>query len=224
MRILLVEDEPLVASFVERGLGSEGHVVETAADGETAIGRAHAVLPDLVLLDVMLPGMDGFAVLRELRALSRSLPVIMLTARGDVTDRVAGLDGGATDYIVKPFAFAELAARVRAHLRTAGGRDARADTLEVGRVSLDLLGREASVDGADVTLSSREYALLAFLMRHPNQVLSRQQILDAVWGYAFDPRSNVVDVYVRYVRAKLDGDGGVSTIETVRGMGYRFRG
>jgi two-component system OmpR family response regulator len=147
----------------------------------------------------------------------------MLTARGDVADRVHGLDLGATDYLVKPFAFAELAARVRAHLRTAAGREARADVLEVGLLRLDLLSRQASIDGVEVTVTTREFALLAYLMRHPRQVLSRQQILDAVWGFAHDPRSNVVDVYIGYLRTKLDGDG-PSVIETVRGMGYRLVG
>jgi DNA-binding response OmpR family regulator len=228
MRILVVEDEPLIASFVAKGLRAEGHLVETVASGTDALGRFRDEPPDMMILDVMLPGMDGFEVLAVVRAIDPTLPVLMLTARGEVADRVRGLDLGATDYIVKPFAFAELAARVRAHLRTTGAREhgRRADALEVGRVSLDLLAREAVVCGVRVPLSAREFALAGHLMRHPRQVLSRQQLLDAVWGYTFDPRSNVVDVYVGYLRAKLDegdGDGG-SVIETVRGMGYRFVG
>jgi DNA-binding response OmpR family regulator len=224
MRILLIEDEPLIASFIEKGLMAEGHVVEIETRGDRALDTFVFANPDLVLLDVMLPGMDGFEILGAIRAIEPALPVIMLTARGEVQDRVRGLDLGATDYVVKPFAFAELAARVRAHLRTSSGaREPRADALEVGRVRLDLLAREATVDGVGVTLSTREFALLGYLLRHPRQVLSRQQILDAVWGYAFDPRSNVVDVYIGYLRAKLDGDG-PSVIETVRGMGYRLVG
>jgi DNA-binding response OmpR family regulator len=224
MRILLIEDEPLIASFIEKGLMAEGHVVEIETRGDRALDTFVFANPDLVLLDVMLPGMDGFEILGAIRAIEPALPVIMLTARGEVEDRVRGLDLGATDYVVKPFAFAELAARVRAHLRTSSGaREPRADALEVERVRLDLLAREATVDGVGVTLSTREFALLGYLLRHPRQVLSRQQILDAVWGYAFDPRSNVVDVYIGYLRAKLDGDG-PSVIETVRGMGYRLVG
>jgi DNA-binding response OmpR family regulator len=225
VRILLVEDEDRIASFVVKGLQAEGHVVEVETRGDQALERFVFSSPDLVLLDVMLPGADGFEVLGAIRAIDPALPVIMLTARGDVEDRVHGLDLGATDYVVKPFAFAELAARVRAHLRTSNGaREPRADALEVGRVHLDLLAREATVDETPLTLSTREFALLGYLMRHPRQVLSRQQILDAVWGYTFDPRSNVVDVYIGYLRGKLDIAEGTSMIETVRGMGYRFVG
>jgi DNA-binding response OmpR family regulator len=223
MQILVVEDEALIAAFIEKGLRAEGHAVSVEARGDRVLDRVVLEQPDLVLLDVMLPGLDGFAVLGGIRAIDPGLPVIMVTARGEVTDRVRGLDLGATDYLIKPFAFAELAARVRAHLRTAAGREARADTLESGRIRLDLLSRRAAVDGVEVTLSTREFALLGYLLRHPGQVLSRQQILDAVWGFAHDPRSNVVDVYVGYLRAKLDGDG-PSVIDTVRGMGYRFAG
>jgi DNA-binding response OmpR family regulator len=220
VRILVVEDEPLIASFVQKGLMAEGHVVEIETRGDRALSRVSLESPDLVVLDVMLPGADGFEVLGAIRAVDPALPVIMLTARGEVEDRVRGLDLGATDYMVKPFAFAELAARVRAHLRTAAGREARADAVEVGSVRLDLLERTAHADGVRVELSTREFALLGYLMRHPRQVLSRQQILDAVWGFAFDPRSNVVDVYIGYLRSKVGPDA----IETVRGMGYRFVG
>jgi DNA-binding response OmpR family regulator len=220
VRILVVEDEPLIASFVQKGLMAEGHVVEIETRGDRALSRVSRESPDLVVPDVMLPGADGFEVLGAIRAVDPALPVIMLTARGEIEDRVRGLDLGATDYMVKPFAFAELAARVRAHLRTASGREARADAVEVGSVRLDLLERTAHVDGVRVELSTREFALLGYLMRHPRQVLSRQQILDAVWGFAFDPRSNVVDVYIGYLRSKVGPDA----IETVRGMGYRFVG
>jgi DNA-binding response OmpR family regulator len=225
VKILVVEDEPLIASFIEKGLRAEGHQVEIEGAGDRVLDHLVSLLPDLVLLDVMLPGLDGFEVLGAIRAIDPRLPVIMLTARGEIEDRVRGLDLGATDYLVKPFAFAELAARVRAHLRTTGAdAPTRSDTLELGRVHLDLLAREALVDGAPVTLSTREFSLLGYLMRHPRQVLSRQQLLDAVWGYAFDPRSNVVDVYVGYLRSKLDRPDEASVIDTVRGMGYRFVG
>jgi DNA-binding response OmpR family regulator len=223
MQILVVEDEALIAAFIEKGLRAEGHAVSIEMRGDQVLDRVVLERPDIVLLDVMLPGLDGFAVLAGIRAIDPGLPVIMVTARGDVADRVRGLDLGATDYLMKPFAFAELAARVRAHLRTAAGREARADALEVGRIRLDLLTRQAAAHGAEVSLSTREFALLGYLLRHPGQVLSRQQILDAVWGFAHDPRSNVVDVYVGYLRAKLDG-AGPSVIDTVRGMGYRFTG
>jgi DNA-binding response OmpR family regulator len=222
MRILVVEDERLISSFLEKGLRAEGYTVEVVERGDDALDRAAVLDPDLVVLDVMLPGMDGFEVLGALRAVDPELPVVMLTARGEIADRVTGLDLGATDYMVKPFSFAELAARVRAHLRARVGRQQRADALEVGRIRLDLLSREASVDGADVPLSAREFALLAYLMRHPGQVLSRQQLLDGVWGFDFDPRSNVVDVYVGYVRRKLADAGAPSAVGTVRGTGYRL--
>lgn len=225
MRILVVEDEPLIASFIRKGLTAEGHAIEVAESGPAAVGAFLAAPADLVILDVMLPGIDGFEVLRQIRAADPLAPVIMLTARGDVEDRVRGLDLGATDYMVKPFAFAELSARVRAHLRTVDRASAaeRSDLVECGRVRLDLRRREAAVDGDPVALSAREFALLEYLLRHPGQVLSRQQILDGVWGIAHDPRSNVVDVYVRYLRTKL-GDADGTLIETVRGMGYRLTG
>jgi DNA-binding response OmpR family regulator len=223
MQILVVEDEALIAAFIEKGLRAEGHAVSVESRGDRVLDRIVMERPDVVLLDVMLPGMDGFAVLGAIRAMDPGLPVIMVTARADVTDRVRGLDSGATDYLAKPFAFAELAARVRAHLRTAAGREARADALEGGRIRLDLLTRHATMNGDEVRLSTREFALLGYLLRHPGQVLSRQQILDAVWGFAHEPRSNVVDVYIGYLRAKLD-DNGPSVIETVRGMGYRLTG
>jgi DNA-binding response OmpR family regulator len=223
MRILIVEDEPLIVSFLERGLRAEGYATDSAGDMDTALQRLRWALPDLVLLDVMLRGGDGFDLLPAIRAVDPTLPVIMLTARGDVADRVHGLDLGATDYVVKPFAFAELAARVRAHLRTTTSADQRrADELRAGDLRLDLLSREASLDGHAVELSAREFALLAYLMRHPGQVLSREQILSGVWGYAHDPRSNVVDVYVGYLRRKLAELGCPDRIQTVRGLGYRL--
>jgi DNA-binding response OmpR family regulator len=226
VKILVVEDEPLIASFVERGLAANGHEVVCVDHGDHALDAIAANEPDLVVLDVMLPGADGFEVLGALRAVDPALPVIMLTARGEIGDRVRGLDLGATDYLVKPFAFAELAARVRAHLRTAPPKQPEREVrLRVGGLELDLLAREAVLDGETIPLSTREFALLGFLMRHPGQVLSRQQILDGVWGYATDARSNVVDVYVGYLRRKLQQGGeGSCVIETAHGLGYRLAG
>ncbi len=223
MRLLVVEDEPLIASFIRKGLTAEGHAIEVAGDGPSGVAAFLAAPADLVILDVMLPGFDGYEVLRRIREVDPLAPVIMLTARGDVDDRIRGLDLGATDYVVKPFAFAELAARVRAHLRTAdrGSAAARSDVVEVGDLRLDLLRREVTLGDDAINLSAREFALLEYLMRHPGQVLSRQQILDGVWGISHDPRSNVVDVYIRYLRTKL-GDRGNALIETMRGMGYRL--
>jgi DNA-binding response OmpR family regulator len=222
MKILLVEDEVLISSFIERGLRAEGHSVESIDRGDQALERIREIEPDLVVLDVMLPGMDGFEVLGALRAADPELPVVMLTARGEIADRVRGLDLGATDYMIKPFAFAELSARIRAHLRTAEARQPPAGSLDVGPLHLDLLCREVGTGGVAVQLSAREFALLAFLMRHPGQVLSRQQILDGVWGYCFDPRSNLVDVYIGYLRRKLAEAGAPKAVATVRGMGYRL--
>jgi DNA-binding response OmpR family regulator len=220
MNILVVEDEPLITSFLERGLVAEGHAVDTAERGDEALGAFAANPADLVILDVMLPGIDGFDVLAAMRATDPSVPVIMLTARGEIADRVRGLDLGATDYLVKPFAFAELTARIRAHTRQPATQSS-AQVLEAGDLTLDLLTREVHVGQQEVPLSAREFALLAYLMRHPGQVLSRQQILNGVWGYTFDPRSNLVDVYIGYLRRKLDA-GCDHPIETVRSMGYRL--
>ena len=221
MNILVVEDEALITDFLRRGLEAEGYAVDAAACGEDALASLRVHPADLVILDVMMPGMDGFEVLGAIRARDPELPVIMLTARGEVADRVRGLDLGATDYLGKPFAFAELLARIRARTRRPAQNGAQDSTLAVGPVTLDLLAREAEVDGQRVELSAREFALLAYLMRHPGQVLSRQQILNGVWGYTFDPRSNLVDVYIGYLRRKLTTNGR-SPIETVRGMGYRM--
>jgi len=220
MKILVIEDETLILAFLERGLAAEGHAVDTATRGEEGLDHVRDGRPDIVVLDVMLPGIDGFDVLAAIRAMDPALPVIMLTARGEIADRVRGLDLGATDYLVKPFAFAELAARIRAHTRRPDQRQGSA-SIAVGSLVLDLLAREAEIEGDRVPLSAREFALLAYLMRHPGQVLSRQQILDGVWGYTFDPRSNLVDVYIGYLRRKLAANGR-SPIETVRGMGYRL--
>lgn len=217
-RILVAEDEPRIASFVAKGLAASGLVAEIAEDGASALAMALTGDHDLLVLDIGLPGMDGFEVLRRLRSAGSSLPVIILTARDSAADTIAGLEGGADDYMAKPFSFGELLARIRLRLRSTN--DSSATELSSGAVSLDLRARQARVEGRVRDLSAREFLLLETFLRHPGQVLAREQLLSQVWGYDFDPGSNVVDVYVRYLRRKL----GAGTIETVRGMGYRFRG
>jgi len=217
-RILIVEDEPGIASFLQKGLRAEGYTTVAVDDGGTAISVARDDAFDLVVLDLGLPGRSGLEVLAALRARGERLPIIILTARDGVDATVAGLDGGADDYLTKPFRFEELLARVRARLRDRG-EAADATTLHVGVLALDLRTRRVNVDGRSVELTAREFTLAETFFRHPDQVLSREQLLDRVWGYDFDPGSNVVDVYVRYLRRKLGAD----TIETVRGMGYRLR-
>jgi DNA-binding response OmpR family regulator len=216
-RILIAEDEDRISSFVEKGLKAAGFSAAVSANGTEALQLALGGGFDLVLLDVGLPGIDGFEVLRRIRAENDSLPIIMLTARSGVADTVTGLDGGANDYVPKPFKFDELLARVRLRLREAGAQ--APTTLTRGSISLDLRTRRASVGERTVDLSAREFALAEEFLRSPDQVLSREQLLSRVWGLDFDPGSNVVDVYVRYLRAKF----GAETIETVRGMGYRLR-
>jgi len=214
--ILIAEDETRISSFVEKGLRAAGFATTVAATGPDALEHALGGSFDLVLLDIGLPGIDGFEVLRRLRERDTTLPVIMLTARTSLSDTVAGLDSGANDYMPKPFKFDELLARIRVRLRDAG--QASASALSAGTVSLDLHTRRATVGEAQVDLSAREFALAEEFLRHPDQVLSREQLLSRVWGIDFDPGSNVVDVYVRYLRDKL----GAGVIETVRGMGYRL--
>jgi DNA-binding response OmpR family regulator len=221
MRILVVEDEPAIADFLERGLTAEGYSVISVGDGEAGEAVLGAEAVALVILDVMLPGKDGFAVLKGIRRDNATLPVLLLTARDQVRDKVEGLDNGATDYITKPFSFEELVARVRAHLRLPS--QAQTTVLDAGGVTVNLLERRVSRAGSDVNLSAREFDLLVYFMRHPNQVLSREQILSAVWGYSFDPGTNVVDVYVGYLRRKLADADGPAPIETLRSLGYRFR-
>jgi DNA-binding response OmpR family regulator len=218
-RILIVEDEERIASFVAKGLKAEGHQSTVVADGHAGLEEAMSGLYDLVVLDIGLPGIDGFEVLDRLRSQGSKVPVIVLTARDSVSDTVSALEGGADDYMPKPFRFAELLARVRLRLRTsqAPGEMVQ-DRLDVGGVRLDLRTRRADVDGERVDLSAREFALAEIFMLNPGQVLSREQLLDHVWGFDFDPGSNVVDVYVGYLRRKF----GAGTISTVRGMGYRF--
>ena len=218
MRILLVEDEPKMARGIRRGLEQEGHTVDVAADGEDGLSRALASEYDAVVLDVMLPGRDGFSVCREMRAAGRWAPVVMLTARDAVDDRIRGLDAGADDYLVKPFAFGELLARLRALLRR--GPLERPAVVIAGDVELDPAAHTVVRSGARVDLSAREFALLEFLMRRPGEVLSRDRILEHVWDYTFGGSSNVVDVYVGYLRRKLEEPFGRPLIRTVRGVGY----
>jgi len=214
-RILVVDDEPHIVSLVTRGLHSEGYETAVAEDGAEALERALEDDIDLVVLDVGLPSMDGFEVLRTLRARGSAVPVIMLTARSGTSDTIEGLDAGASDYMPKPFAVAELLARVRSRLRE---RSAAPVLLSRGAVTLDVLARRATVEGREIDLSAREFALAEQFLRHPGQVLTRDVLLSRVWGLDFDPGSNVVDVYVRYLRTKLGADN----ITTVRGEGYRW--
>jgi two-component system, OmpR family, copper resistance phosphate regulon response regulator CusR len=216
-RILIAEDEDRIASFVEKGLRANGFVPTVAGDGDSALELARSGAFDLVVLDLGLPGRDGFTVLRLLREERVRTPVIILTARDTVGDTVAGLEGGADDYMTKPFRFEELLARVRLRLR-AGDSTPEVSVLVTDGVSLDLRTRRAKVDGQTIDLTAREFLLLELFLRHPGQVLSREQILSHVWGYDFDPGSNIVDVYVRALRKKLGAD----CIATVRGMGYRL--
>jgi DNA-binding response OmpR family regulator len=220
VRILIVEDEPPIADFLERGLASEGYEVERAADGVEGERLARAGHVDLVILDLMLPGRDGFEVLTGIRGAKPQLPVIVLTARDQTDDKVEGLDRGATDYVTKPFSLDELMARVRAHLRDRDeGSTAR---LEAAGIRMDLISRKVERGGVPIRLSATEFTLLAYFMRHPDQVLSRQELLRAVWGYEHDPKTNVVGVYVGYLRRKLSLAGRPAPIETVRSAGYRL--
>ena len=217
-RILIVEDETRLASFLEKGLRASGFATTVVADGISAGAVANDDEFDLMILDLALPGKDGLEVLRELRRDGARMPVIVLTARSDPHDRVTGLESGADDYLAKPFHFEELVARVRARLRGDGNGVREQSQLRVGEVALDLRTRWASVGGETVELSAREFELLRTFLQHPDQVLSREQLLARVWGYDYDPGSNVVDVYVGYLRRKLGGHH----FETVRGVGYRF--
>ncbi len=219
-RILIVEDEARIASFVAKGLRAEGHTATVAGDGHLGLDHAMSGDFDLMVLDIGLPGLDGFEVLDQLRSQGSRLPVIVLTARDSVTDTVSALEGGADDYMPKPFRFAELMARIRLRLRQdqAGDGLSQVDALDAGGVHLDLRTRRATVGSRKVDLSHREFMLAEIFMLNPGQVLSREQLLDHVWGLDFDPGSNVVDVYVGYLRKKFGAD----SIATVRGMGYRF--
>ncbi|HSL10125.1 MAG TPA: response regulator transcription factor [Actinomycetota bacterium] len=215
-RVLIVEDEERIASFIEKGLRANGFTTLVAGDGHQATTYLRTERFDVVILDLGLPGPDGFDVLREFRGWDRRTPVVILTARDGVPDTVEGLELGADDYVTKPFSFEELLARVRARLRD--DRGAEVTHLAVGDASLDLRTRKLTVDGRPIDLTAREFALAETLFRHPGQVLSREQLLSHVWGFDHDPGSNVVDVYVGYLRKKL----GNERIATVRGMGYRL--
>lgn len=220
MWILVIEDEYGIADFVERALRSQGHTVTVADDGVEGERIALTSDVDLVILDGRLPGRDGLDVVRGIRWLKPALPVIMLTARGEVADRVAGLDAGATDYLAKPFAVEELLARVRAHLRAPA--QSEPSRLVAADIALDLLTRTATRRHQQIRLTAKEFDLLAYFLRHPNQVLSREQLLSGVWGYHHDPRTNIVEVYVGYLRRKLWIQDSPEPIETVRSVGYRL--
>jgi two-component system OmpR family response regulator len=221
VRILVVEDEVKMAGLLRRGLVEEGHAVDVARDGSDAVWMAQAVDYDAIVLDLMLPGLDGVSVCRRWRERGVWAPVLMLTARDAVEDRVAGLDAGADDYLPKPFSFAELFARLRALARR--GAAERPAVVEVGDLRLDPATRQVWRGEAEIYLSAKEFALLETFMRRPGQVLSRLQLLEHAWDYAYESRSNVVDVYVRYLREKIDRPFGRASLETVRGAGYRLR-
>jgi DNA-binding response OmpR family regulator len=221
MRILVVEDSRRLAGIIKRGLLGEGYAVDNAYDGEEAEYMAETTPFDVIVLDIMLPKKDGIAVCRNLRAKGVNIPILMLTAKDSVEDRVTGLDSGADDYLVKPFAFAELLARLRALLR----REVLPKTqkLQVGDLALDPQSREVWRDGSRVDLTAKEYAILEYFLRHPNAVVTRTMLGESVWNYEFDGISNIIDVYVRRLRRKIDLDGRDSLIQTVRGAGYRLR-
>lgn len=221
MRFLIVEDEPKMAAVIRRGMRGEGMAADIAANGEDAIWMAGSTGYDALVVDVMLPGIDGFEACRRLRKEGIWAPVLMLTARDAVEDRIAGLDGGADDYLIKPFSMAELLARLRALVRR--GPVEHAAVLGVGELRLDRARRQAWRGKAEIRLSSTEFAMLETFMRRPGQVLTRDQLLEHVWDYSYENRSNIVESYVRFVRQKIDRPFGLESIETVRGAGYRMR-
>jgi DNA-binding response OmpR family regulator len=221
MKILVVEDDRKIASFIQRGLKEQGFVVEVCADGNEGYARAISQIYDVIVLDIMLPGRDGLSILRALREKKSTVPVILLTARSGLNERVEGLNLGADDYLPKPFYVEELIARIQAVVRRVSGEQLTqltADGLVVNLITRDVLRGEERID-----LTAREFNLLELLMRSPGRVFTRTQILEHVWGYDFDPQTNVVDVYIRRLRAKIDEPSEPSRIETVRGVGYRFR-
>jgi two-component system response regulator MprA len=221
-RILVVEDEARIASLISRGLRLEGYQVDVAPNGETALDKAFSEPPDLVILDVMLPDLDGLEVCRQLRAAGAEEPVLMLTAKDAIPDRVAGLDAGADDYLVKPFAFDELLARIRALFRRAAPPETNIP-LRFADLELNPATRRARRGERDIELTAKEYDVLDLFMRHPNQVLTRDIIYDRIWGYDFGGESNIIEVYIRYLRAKLEAAGEPRLIHTVRGVGYALR-
>lgn len=220
-KILVVEDEEQIASFLRRGLTYEGYEVDVAPDGTVALSKARETRMDLVVLDLMLPGMDGLEVCRRLRTTNSSLPILVLTARDSVSDRVQGLDAGADDYMVKPFALAELLARVRALLRRAGPGEP--ELLQFGDLRLDTGTRQVYRSDKLIELTSKEFDLLELFLRHPRKVLTRETIYDRVWGYDFGGESNIIEVYIRYLRQKLETEGKSRLLFTVRGVGYVLR-
>jgi two-component system, OmpR family, response regulator len=221
MRLLVVEDEVKMAGLLKRALEEEGYAVDVTGSGEEALWFGTEIAYGAIVLDLLLPDLDGFAVCRRLREAGRWTPVLMLTARDAVQDRVAGLDAGADDYLTKPFSLAELLARLRALIRR--GATERPAVLRVGDLSLDPAARSVARDGRAIELTAKEYALLEFFMRHPGEVLTRTRLIEHVWDFAYEGDSNVVDVYVRYLRNKVDRPFGRDSIETVRGSGYRLR-
>ncbi len=218
MRILVVEDEKSLREILAARLTREGHGVDSAADGREALACMEAGTYDCVILDIMLPHKNGLSVLQEMRSRGNAAPVLLLTARDSIEDRVAGLDLGADDYLVKPFAYDELLARVRALLRRRDGN--KSNVLELADLRMNLLNREVTRGGRIVPLSVKEFALLEYMLRNPNRVLTRDQIIEHVWNFNFDNESNVVNVYIRYLRSKLDEGAGVKLIHTIRGVGY----
>ena len=220
-RILVIDDDRSVSEMLRRNLAYEGFAVDVARDGLAALEQVRDRLPELIILDRMLPGLDGLEVLRRLRAAGDATPVLMLTARDAINDRVAGLEGGADDYLIKPFAFPELLARIHALLRRRQGEEH--EVLRFADVTLDTGTRLAERSGRAIELSTTEYDLLAYFMRHPNQVLTREQLMERVWGYDFEGESNVLEVYVGYLRRKLEGGNQPRLIQTVRGAGYVLR-
>lgn len=222
MRILVVEDEPSVIDFVEQGLKEEGYVVDVATDGRLALDFVQTYPYDLIILDILLPGLDGRQVARTLRSQGVNTPILMLTALDDVEDRVAGLDSGADDYLIKPFAYRELLARVRARTRTYSGQSAAANQLQLADLTLNRLTRRIERSGQEIILTGKEFALLEFFMLHPDQVLSRTQLGEHVWGHDYYNQSNVVDVYVGYLRRKIDDGQSTPLLHTVRGVGYKL--
>ena len=221
MRILVVEDEHRLATVLAQGLTEQGYAVDLAHDGEAGLGLAELEPYDLLVLDVMLPGLDGYTLCRRLRARGRHMPVLLLTARDAVDDRVTGLDSGADDYLTKPFAFRELLARIRALLRRDGR--SREAVLRAGDLTLNPATREVRRGGRAIELTSKEYGVLEYLLHHPNRVLTRTQIAEHVWDYDFVAMSNVIDVYIRSLRRKLGDDDGPRLLHTVRGAGYQLR-
>jgi two-component system OmpR family response regulator len=221
MNVLVVEDEVKMAALLRRGLSEQGLATDVAGTGEDAIGMARSSAYDAIVLDVILPGIDGFETCRRLRREGIWAPVLMLTARGALEDRIAGLDGGADDYLTKPFSFAELLARLRALARR--GQNERPAVVEVGELRLDPATHQVWRGETEIELSAKEFVLLETFMRRPGHVLTRAQLLDQAWEYDFEHRSNVIEVYVRYLRRKIDVPFGVESIETVRGAGYRLR-